>query len=126
MSAPFAGPTWGQPLTERDYERLAARWITKELAELAGILRVNDNDGRFMFHRRVDTWRPDSSPREYRLRLDNPPRVTKEDGSTKDGQKYVQAPGSASYAYIARGAMERVGVDVPIIITEGEFKTIAL
>jgi hypothetical protein len=135
VSAPVAGPTWGHALNERDYERLAARWITRELTDHAGILRVTDSEGRFMFQRRTDSegviipnWNPSdqSHVREYRLRLDNPPRVAKEDGSFKDGQKYVQAPGSANYAYIPRGALGRVSADTPIIMTEGEFKTIAL
>jgi hypothetical protein len=133
MSSFEAGPTCG--LNEQDYERLAARWITRELAEQAGIRRVTDNEGRFMFGRRADSegilipnWNPwDSShTREYRLRLDNPPRMPQADGSFKDGQKYVQARESGNHAYIPRGAMFRVSADAPIIISEGEFKTIAL
>ena len=46
---------WGGDLTAHDYESLAARWISRELADYAGIRRVNDMDGQCMFRRRMDT-----------------------------------------------------------------------
>src|SRR6516165_2907591 len=130
----FVG-NWGGDLTAQDYDSLAARWITRELADYAGIRRVSDTDGRFMFRRRTDTegmiipnfdpWLTDQV-RQYRIRLDNPPREPQADGTFKEVQKYLQPPESCNLLYIPRGALEQVGPEVPIIITEGEFKAIAL
>ena len=131
-SSQFPGQ-WGGALTDADYKRLAERWIPRELADHAGIRRVDDEQGRIMFTRKRDSegiiipnWDPENSdqPREYRLRLDTPERVQQKDGSFKDGHKYVQAPRSVNYAYIPRGA--QIADDAVIILTEGEFKALAL
>src|ERR1039458_1476268 len=74
--------SWGQDLTGADYQGLAARWITPELANDAGLRRVDSSMGRQMFARRrgdlsgiivpnVAPW-DSSQVREYRERLDNP------------------------------------------------------
>jgi predicted P-loop ATPase len=130
----FVG-NWGGDLTAQDYDSLAARWITRELADYAGIRRVSDTDGRFMFRRRTDTegmiipnfdpWLTDRV-RQYRIRLDNPPREPQADGTFKEVQKYLQPPEGSNLLYVPRGALKQVGADVPIIITEGEFKALAL
>jgi predicted P-loop ATPase len=88
-----------------------------------------------MFRRKTDTegiiipnfnpWVKDTI-RQYRIRLDNPPREPRADGTFKETQKYLQPPEGTSLLYIPRGAFEQVGADVPVILTEGEFKAIAL
>jgi hypothetical protein len=35
----------GKPLSEQDYKSLAARWITRELADSAHVRRVDDKEG---------------------------------------------------------------------------------
>ena len=130
--------SWGQDLTGADYQGLAARWITPELANDAGLRRVDSSMGRQMFARRrgdlsgiivpnVAPW-DSSQVREYRERLDNPDLEYRSDGGVRETNKYIQPPGRRNLLYFPPGwpptALEDIAV--PIIITEGEFKAIAL
>lgn len=138
MSAAPSSATWGVDLTADDYERLRARWIIPGLADLAGLRRVDSSTGREMFGRKrgdcagviipnVAPWNPDA-PREYRLRLDNPELEYHSDGTTTESRKYIQPPGRENILYLPPGlpltALE--DVHLPVIITEGEFKGLAL
>ncbi len=44
---------FGSHLTEVDYGNLAARWITREVADVAGLRRVDSYTGREMFARKT-------------------------------------------------------------------------
>jgi hypothetical protein len=131
-------PPWGRELETADYQKLAARWITPELANAAGLRRVDSEVGKFMFSRKrgdlsgiiipnVAPWEP-THIREYRERVDNPPLEYRADGTTRQGQKYVQPPGRPNLLYFPPGITMSLleDVKVPIIITEGEFKALAL
>jgi predicted P-loop ATPase len=128
---------WGGPLTESDYQSLAARWITPELADQCGIRRVDSITGGEMFGRKrgnlagliipnVAPW--DSHPRNYRLRLDHPDLQYRSDGTVREANKYLQAPDARNTLYFPLGVSEAALTDttLPIIIVEGEFKSIAL
>ena len=125
---------WGCDLTTQDYADLAARWITREIADYNGIRRVSEKDGRFMFHRReqsegliIPNYHPwDGHIRQHRLRPDHPPLERRGDGSSKPKFKYLSEPGATNVLYVPRGALDQTGPDVPVIITEGEFKALAL
>jgi hypothetical protein len=39
-------PDWGGPLTDEDYASLATSWITKEIADVAMLRRVDAHQGR--------------------------------------------------------------------------------
>src|SRR5260370_1299420 len=82
LTAARIAEPWGQALTAADYQGLGARWITPELADDAGLRRVDSALGRQMFARKrgelsgiiipnVAPW-DGSHVREYRLRLDKP------------------------------------------------------
>jgi predicted P-loop ATPase len=63
-------------------------------------------------------WPGDGYVREYRLRRDHSP----------DGRKYVSAPGRGNLIYVPPEVTTDALLDVrlPIVITEGEFKSLAL
>jgi putative DNA primase/helicase len=134
----FTNPTWGQPLNERDYERLAACGITSELAEKAQLQRVNSQEGGELVGRDgsgdyagivfPNIAIGETRPREYRLRRDHPELEYKEDGKPKEKGKYLSPPRAANYCYFAPGASAEWLTDpaIPIVIVEGEKKTLAL
>jgi hypothetical protein len=128
---------FGGPLTEHDYESLAARAITRELADENGIRRIDCETGRAMFARKrgnlsgliipnVPPWNP-GNPREYRLRLDEPELEHRSDGTTRERNKYISPPGRPNLLYFPFGvpAASLVDASIPVLITEGEFKAIA-
>ena len=119
---------FGADLQPRDYDAAAARWIHRELADAAGLRRLSALDGRDLLGRKsghlAGILIPNVLPGEdrqrgYRVRLDEP---------AKGGPKYLSPPGRGNLVYFPPG----VDVDllaqanVPVIITEGEFKTLAL
>ena len=66
--------------------------------------------------------------REYRLRRDQPDLEYDASGSLKPRQKYLSPPGRSNMLYVVPGvgpALLNAPV-LPIIVTEGEFKTLAL
>ena len=128
----------GSPLSAADYERLAASWIDPATAEAAGLRRVDSAEGAAIVGRnghgdysgiKFDYFLPGSrSPRGCRLRLDSPPLEQKEDGSQKPKHKYLAAPGSRNQIYFPPGVTPEQLADtsLPIVLTEGEKKTLAL
>lgn len=135
-SAP-PNPT-GEPLEARDYASLEARWIDRVTADGALLRRVDSLLGSEITgqHRPGDysgiaipyVWPGEGRIREYRLRRDHPDREQVADGSIKQSRKYVGPPGRGNMLYFAPQAwpdlLEQAGL--PIVIVEGEFKTLAL
>ena len=130
--------SWGDALNDADYSGLAARWINHELADGAGLRRIDSITGREMFRRgrgdmagiiipNVAPWAPDHI-REYRERLDTPDLEYRADGSVKETNKYIQPPDRGNLLYFPRGVCLPMLEDatLPVIITEGEFKALAL
>jgi hypothetical protein len=66
--------------------------------------------------------------REYRLRRDHPDLEYDSAGSLKPRQKYLSPPGRSNMLYVVPGIDRGLLLDatVPILVTEGEFKTLAL
>ena len=130
--------SWGAELNDTDYKGLDARWITRELANAAGLRRVDSNVGREMFSRKRGDLAgiiiPNVSPwdarhiREYRARLDSPELEYKADGSIRETSKYIQPPGRGNLLYFPPSVLLPMldDITVPVIITEGEFKALAL
>ena len=124
----------GQALTPEDYRFLGARWIDAGAADRALIRRVPHLEGEELMGRksagRYDglvlhyVWPGEDRVREYRLRLDHPPPL--ESGKPKG--KYLSAPGRGSLLYLPVGTDPQWldDVNLPILLTEGEFKAIAL
>ncbi len=128
----------GEPLTERDFEKLAGSYITKELAEQALLRRVLSAEGAAIVGRNGSgnysgivipyIWPGADSVREYRLRRDTPDLERQTDGSLREKAKYLSPPGRGSMLYFVPGTpaewLQDASLD--IALTEGEKKTIAL
>lgn len=66
--------------------------------------------------------------RAYYLRRDSPPLEQRADGTLKEGQKYLAAPGSYNQLFLPPGVQTDWLADpsLPLIIAEGPKKTLAL
>jgi len=127
----------GSSLTNADYASLARRWIDNDLADSAGIRRVDSDAGRLIVGRRdhgsyeglaIPYFLPgESRIREWRLRRDYPDLEYK-DGKPKERGKYMSPPGRRNMLYFVPGTTQDLvkAVATPVIVTEGEFKTLAL
>jgi P4 family phage/plasmid primase-like protien len=130
---------WGTRLVQSELEMLAASWIDQELAGAAGLRHVDSSLGGFMFGQRdpdadfsgivIPNYLPgDESPRDYRLRLNHPPQERQEDGTIKPRYRYRSAPGAKNRFYFPPAVPAEWLQDstLPIILIEGEKKTLAL
>jgi hypothetical protein len=136
--ARFVGSVFaGSGLTPADYAALEARWIDRELADRAGLRRVDSLTGGEIVGRKsgnyagiiIPYFRPGANGiREYRLRRDHPDMEYDSAGNLKPRQKYLSPPGRSNMLYLVPGAPEEMLRDasLSIVITEGEFKTLAL
>ncbi|MBZ5607246.1 MAG: AAA family ATPase [Acidobacteriia bacterium] len=128
----------GAALLPADLEKLAKCGISAELATAALLRRVDSRDGAEMIGRNGNadcsgilfpyTWPGEDHVRDYRLRRDRPDLDPKADGSFKERDKYLSAPGRGNMLYFHPGTDARWLDDasVPILITEGEKKALAL
>jgi len=142
MSATWNGPATvsdgpGTALTDADLANLARRWIDRDTAESARIRRVDSNTGRLLIGRRDHAsyeglalpyfFPGESRVREWRLRRDQPD-IEYKDGKPKERGKYMSPPGRSNMGYFVPGISQDLlqDVSIPVIVTEGEFKTLAL
>jgi hypothetical protein len=127
----------GEGLTPADYATLEARWIDRELADRAGLRRVDSLTGGEIVGRKsgnyagiiIPYFKPGSEHvREYRLRRDHPDMEYDSTGDLKPRQKYLSPPGRSNMLYLVPGMPEEMlrDISLPLVITEGEFKTLAL
>jgi predicted P-loop ATPase len=137
MSAAAILSEFGGDLTPDDYRLLGDRAIPSQVADQAGIRRVDSNTGREMFGRKRGDLAgliiPNAFPgecrvREYRLRLDHPEREYRIDGTTRERSKYIQPPERRNILYFPPAVPPGMLVDTskPVLMTEGEFKALAL
>jgi putative DNA primase/helicase len=131
-------PSWGGPLNDNDYATLAASWITREIAEQAMLRRVDKHEGREVVGQKGNRdcagilfpyyWPGQPSPINYRLRRDNPDWIEGTNGKPKQDRKYLGPPKSSNRLYILPGVTpeQLADVNIPIAITEGEKKALAL
>jgi hypothetical protein len=127
-----------QSLTPRDLVELEKCYITPELARQAGLFRVESPQGADLVGRSdcgnysgviyPNFWPGDDKPREYRLRRDDPDIKRQADGSIKEKCKYLSPPGRGNQVYFPRQVDPESLSDanVPIVVTEGEKKALAL
>ncbi len=127
-----------QELTDRDFNSLSASFVSRELAQSAGIFRVDSLNGAEIVGRNGNAdysgivfpyYLPGStSLREYRLRRDNPDLERGPAGELKQKAKYLSPPGRGNLLYFVPMTDSEWLADVglPICITEGEKKTLAL
>ncbi|MGA9996644.1 MAG: DUF3854 domain-containing protein [Pyrinomonadaceae bacterium] len=127
-----------QALTDADLRWLAASFVSPELAQSAGLFRVDTHDGGMIVGRNGNAdyaglifpyFLPgNDSPREYRLRRDKPDLERKPDGTIKEKAKYLSPPGKSNLLYFVplTDGEWLADVSLPICLTEGEKKTLAL
>jgi putative DNA primase/helicase len=128
----------GHPLADADFAKLAACGISRELAEQALLRRVDSQEGAAIVGRNGAAdcsgilfpyvWPAVKHVRDYRLRRDRPEIEFKEDGRRKERNKYLSPPGRGNMLYFVPGTpaewLENSGL--PVVLTEGEKKTLAL
>jgi hypothetical protein len=131
-------PSWGGPLIEADYAKLEQSWISRELANQAMLRRVSSNDGASIVGRRDNgsfagvifpfIWPGEVHIREYWLRRDRPEIEYNADGLPKEQNKYLGPPGRGNLLYTLPATRVDLldNLRVPVAITEGVKKTIAL
>jgi hypothetical protein len=127
----------GTVLTDADLEGLTLSWIDRKSAERALLRRVSSLEGAELIGQHdgkdyagivfPNVWPGESRPREYRLRRDSS-EVTYEKGVKKYRRRYLGPPGRGNLLYFVPGTSPELleDVELPIIITEGEKKGIAL
>jgi hypothetical protein len=127
----------GTVLTDADFEALESSWIDRANAEKALLRRVTNIEGAEIVGRTDGhdyagiifpyVWPGNVHPREYRLRRDSPD-VSYEKGEKKSIRKYLSPPGRGNLLYFMPGTPPQLLDDpaLPIVITEGEKKCIAL
>ncbi len=126
----------GRDLTAADHAALAARWITPDLAHMAALRRVDGHLGGQIVGRKrgdysgllIPYCRPgDGIVVHHRIRRDTPDIEIVAGNRRRETQKYIQPPERGNRLYFAPGCTETQLRDValPVLITEGEFKTLA-
>jgi hypothetical protein len=142
MTAAAASPSIGpraEPLTRADLERFLALGIPESLIVQAGIFRVDSSEGARIVGRRPGSgdysgvvypyvWPGEDRPCEYRLRRDRPEFEIGSDGKPRERAKYLSPPGARPRLYFVPGTQPGALGDasLPILLTEGEKKTLAL
>jgi hypothetical protein len=126
---------------QQDLENFASSFISIEIAEKAGIYRIDSHAAAEILGR-TDTAKRDRNglmipyfipsdyqhPRDYNLRLDNPEMEQKSDGTTKPKRKYERPYGSKNKFYFPPEVTPEMLNDtsLPVVITEGEKKCLCL
>jgi hypothetical protein len=111
--------------------------VDRALAESAFLRRVDSWTGAQLVGRKggdyTDIAIPYFAPgdrhvREYRLRRDHPDLEADSSGQLKIKQKYLSPPGRSNMLYLPPGCDSALlsNAELPLILTEGEFKTLAL
>ena len=129
----------GGLLSTADYARLEQRWICRDYADGARLRRVTSIEGAEIVGRQGKPGEYDGiiipyfNPlngwlRDYRLRRDHPEIEFDNNGNRKECHRYLAPPGKGNMLYVPVGAGPELlqNTELPLVITEGEFKTIAL
>src|ERR1041384_4459534 len=136
MSREIRSMTTHTTLKAHDLAALERSYITPDLARQAGLFRVTSEEGAKLVGRNGGDyagiifpycWPGEPPPREYRLRRDKPDLEQQQDGTTKEKAKYLSPPGRGSLLYLMPSTPPELlrDVSVPLVLTEGEKKTIA-
>jgi hypothetical protein len=138
VQEPYASGVTSQLLRTSDLELLQRSYITREIAERAGIIRVDSAEGARLVGRNGSGdyagivfpyfWPGEQSPREWRLRRDNPDLEEQRDGPPKEKRKYLSPPGRANKLYLPPriDPADLENTKLTLIVVEGEKKCLAL
>jgi hypothetical protein len=121
----------GSDLTTTDYAALEARWIDRELADRAGLRRVDSLTGGDIVGRKGSDYAGIIIPyfrsgadhvREYCLRRDHPDMEYDSSGNLKPRQKYLSPPGRSNMLYLPPGISQEFwhNASLPVLITGGD------
>ena len=130
----------GTGLLPSDYAKLAARWITQELADAAHVRRVSDVEAAEILGRKchvgsnlagiaIPYLEPaDGHTREWRIRRDLPDLEAQPDGGVKELNKYLSPKGARNMIYFPPGVTpaQLMDTELQVAIVEGELKCLAL
>jgi predicted P-loop ATPase len=129
----------GGPLSEADYAALEARWISREEADAAFLRRVNSIDGSLLVGKegRVGDysgivipycWPGEPHVRTERIRRDHPDIEADHTGGMSQRRKYMGPPGRGNMLYLPPNLdpIHLADIGIPLVMVEGEFKTLAL
>lgn len=128
----------GRDLEPRDLEKLAASGIPAELARQAMLRRVSSAEGASLVGRNSAgdfagiafpyIWPGQDHAREFRLRRDHPEVEYDAQAKPKDRNKYLSPPGRGNLLYFVPGTPAEwlQDVSLPVVVTEGEKKALAL
>jgi len=124
--------------TESDLAKLAERWIDESLAKIAQLRRVDTHTGASLIGRAdnhsyeglaIPYFLPEEHNlvREWRIRRDHPD-IEYRNGQPKERGKYLSPPGRGNLIYFVPGIANELlrNSQITLVITEGEFKTLAL
>jgi len=115
-------------------------FIDRDLANKAGLRRVDDREGAEIVGRKIEAganysgmvfpyFEPDKydRPREYRLRRDQPDIEQTNAGVLKERNKYLSPQGRSNFLFFTPGTSKQQlsDVELPIVIVEGEKKALA-
>jgi hypothetical protein len=112
-------------------------WIDRRIAEAGRLRRVDSFTCGQLVGRKGGNFPGLAIPyvmpgspnvREYRLRRDRPDLEADRSGQLKPKRKYLSPPGRGNMLYLVPGVPkdDLANVSLPIVLTEGEFKTLAL
>ena len=111
-------------------------WITRQIADTAGLRRVTSEQGKEVVGRRDRedyagilfpyVWPGTTLACAHRIRRDNPPYTIRAGSRVEDG-KYLSAPGYGNKLYFhpLTPAASLLNPTIPIVLFEGEKKTLA-
>ena len=128
-----------QQLDARALSELARRGLTSELALLARLLSVDDQEGKRLTGQERTSGRYDgiaipnirpgqTRPRAWTVRRYNPDTERRTNGTLRDTRKYMTEPGRSNLFYFVPGTKTEWLSDksIPILFIEGEFKCLAM
>jgi len=126
-----------QDLSDAHFNILAQRWITPNIARKARLSSADSIIGASLIGRTkaayaglvIPYFMPGrDQPVEYQLRLDHPPMEPDSSGKLKPRMKYAWPPGRRARPYFEPGLDPALLLDpdIPIIVTEGPLKVLAL
>lgn len=128
------------PLTDADFSGLSKCGISRDVAEQAGIYRVDSASGAFCTGRKISPdhdysgilfpyfWPGEKTPHNERLRRDAPDLESSPDGTSKIKNKYLSAPRWGNSLYFSPDAKPEwiKNSAIRAVFVEGEKKTLAL
>lgn len=125
-------------LTAADLAALERSYITREIAEQAGVYRVDSREGGIIISKNgTGNWSglvfpfyhpEEGEPRLRRLRLDNPTHEVDQAGNFKQSGKYRSPYGARNHFYFPPGILKSDLADpsLPVVFVEGEKKALAM